>query len=119
MSVRIKFNLDFSVSQDSTGGQELGKSDPWFGINDQMDDGGTFRRKIAAGATNVLVDINGLANCRFLTIKTDQVITFKKNATSGEPWSITPLGFGATDGIVIMTTDGITVLYISNPGSTD
>lgn len=119
MSLRTKFNLDFSVSEDSTGGQELGKSDPWFGTNDQMDNGGTFRRKVAAGQSNVQIDVMGLLNVRFLTIKSDQTITVKKNSTSGEPWSIRSLGVGATDAIWITTTDGITSLYLSNPGSVD
>ncbi len=117
MSIRIKFDLDLSLSENTSGAEELGKSPPWSGVNDTMDDGGTFRRRFAGGVTDQLVDINGLTTCKFLAIKSSQPITFKKNSSGGESTSITPLGFGATDGILIMTTDSITSLYVSNPGS--
>ena len=84
-----------------------------------MDEGGTWRQKIVAGATDVAVDLNGLANGRVLAIKSNQQITFKKNNAGGEPWTIRPLGTGALDGVFYATTDGITSLYFSNAGSLD
>ena len=119
MPIRIKFNIEYSLSENSTGGKELGLAPPWTGTNDQMDDGGTFRRKITAGATDVAVDINGLANCRFLTIKTNKAIKLKLNNTGNTAIDITPLGVGALDGIMVLTTDSVTVLYVSNLGTAD
>ena len=93
---------------------------PWSGVSDVLDDGGTFRRQLAAGATDVLIDITalyGLAACRVLAIKTSQTITWKANSSGNTPLSIKPIGFGALDGVMYITTDGITSLYLSNPGS--
>ncbi len=119
MGIRVKFSLDFSLSDNNTGGKELGGAPvPWSGTCDLMDDGGTFRRKFLGGVTDQLVDINGLTACRLLAIKTTQAITIKKNSSGGEAWDIKPLGTGATDGVMYLTTDGITSLYISVPGST-
>lgn len=116
---RIKFTFDFSISEDQTAGRELGQSPPWQGVTDAIADGGTFRRKILAHATDVLVGINGLSGLNWLAIKSDQTITFKKNSTMGEPTTLEALGVGAMDAILIMTTAGITSLYVSNPGATD
>lgn len=117
--IRIKFNIEYSISEGTAGAKELGLAPPWNGTNDQMDDGGTFRRKIFAGASDVLIDLNGLATGRLLAIKTDNTITIKKNSSAGEPWTIKPLGIGATYGVWFLTTDGITSLYVSNAGSDD
>lgn len=118
MGIRIKFVLDVSLSENSAGGKDLGSTPSWTGTNDNMDDGGTFRRRFAGSSTDVLVDLNGLSTGRFIAIKTTQTITIKKNATSGEAWTIQALGTGATDGIMIITTNGVTALYISVPGTT-
>lgn len=119
MSIRIKFNIDYSISESTSGAKELGLSSPWTGFNDILDDGGTFRRRLTAGATNVAIDLMGLTAVRFLTIKSNKTITWKKNSSSGEPTTLRALGTNATDAILFMTTDGITSLYLSNPGTDD
>jgi|HubBroStandDraft_6_1064221.scaffolds.fasta_scaffold319148_2 hypothetical protein len=119
MSVRIKFELNYSVSENQAGSKELGQSSPWVGINDQMDDGGTTRWRIGAGAMDTPVGINSLTTCRFLAIKTTQTISFKLNSTGNTPTTIRALGYGAMDGHFIMTTDTVTALYFSNAGSVD
>ena len=119
MGIRTKFLVDLSLSETTSESKELGQSPPWKGTNDQLDDGGTWRRKIIAGATNVLIDLNGLANGRLIAIKSNREITVRKNSSGGEPWTIRPLGTGATDGIMVITTDAVTALYVSNAGSED
>jgi hypothetical protein len=119
MAIRVKFDIDLQLSESSQGQKELGKSPPWSGINDQQDNGGTWRQRIDAGDTDILVDLNGLANGRLIAIKTDQEISVKKNSAGGEAWTIRPLGTGALDGIFMITTDGITSLYLTNAGSLD
>ena len=117
MSVRIKFDIDFSLSETSAGSKELGLAPPWSGISDALDDGGTFRRRIAANATDVVIDLNGLTTGRFLAIKTNKTISIKKNSAGGEPWTIRAIGTGATDGVWFCTTDGVTSLYVTNAGA--
>jgi hypothetical protein len=119
MGVRVTFEVLVQISENSQEFKELGKTAPWRGTCDLLDEGGTWRQKIVAGATDVLIDLNGLANGRLLGIKTNQTITIKKNAAVGEPWTIRPLGTGALDGVFYVTTDGITSLYLSNAGSLD
>ena len=119
MAIRVKFELDLQLSEGSQGQKELGKTAPWTGTNDQQDNGGTWRQRIDAGATDVLIDLNGLANGRLIALKTSQEISIKKNASGGEAWTIRPLGTGAVDGVFMITTDGITSLYITNAGGLD
>lgn len=122
MGVRTRFTIDFSISENSTGGKELGQTPPWSGVSDVNDDGGSFKRKLSAGASNILIDIAGLTGfsaVRLLAMKADQTITYKKNSSAGEAWTLRPIGVGALDGVVFMTTDGITSLYLSNPGAID
>lgn len=119
MGVRVSFEIGIQISENSQELKELGKTPPWSGKTDLLDDGGTWRQRILAGAVNVAVDLNGLANGRLIAIKTTQTITVKKNASGGEPWTIRPIGAGALDGVFCVTTDGITSLHFSNPGSLD
>jgi hypothetical protein len=119
MAIRVKFEIDLSLSENSIEAKELGMTPPWKGTNDQQDDGGTWRRKIVAGATDVLIDLNGLANGRLIAVKTNKTVLLKKNSAAGESWPIRPLGTGALDGIFFCTTDGITALYVTNGGSED
>jgi hypothetical protein len=119
MGVRVTFEVLVQISENTQELKELGKTPPYKGTCDLLDDGGTWRQRIVAGAVNVAVDLNGLVNGRLLAVKTNQTITMKKNASGGEPWTIRPMGTGALDGVFLATTDGITSLYFSNPGSLD
>lgn len=119
MSIRTKFEIDYSLSENSAGGKELGQTPPWTGTTDALDDGGTWRRRIAASATDVLIDLNGLTTCRLLTIKTTQTISYKINSTGNTATKIRPLGTGATEGVLFMTTDDVTAVYLSNAGTID
>jgi hypothetical protein len=118
MSVRISFSLDLSISENSYGNKELGQL-PWKGLNDQQANGGSWKRKLAAGVSNAEIDLNGLSNGRFIAIKSTQDISIKKNASTGEAWTIKALGVGALDGIFFCTTDGVTKLFLTNAGSKD
>jgi len=119
MAIRVKYELNLQISENSHGQKELGKTAPWSGTNDQQDNGGTWRQRVVAGETDTLVDLNGLVTGHLIAIKSDQEISIKKNSNVGEAWTISPLGIGATDGIFVITTDGVTSLYVTNAGSLD
>ena len=119
MAIRTKFTVDLSLSENGGEAKELGASPPWRGVNDQLDDGGTWRRKIVGSATDIEIDLNGLANGRLIGIKTTKQIAVKKNSALGEAWLVRPLGTGAMEGIFLVTTDGVTSLFVSNPGTED
>jgi len=119
MSIRVNFNIDLSLSETTLENKELGMTPPWQGTNDQLDDGGTFRRKIVAGATDVAVPLLGLSNGRLLAIKSNQQVSIRRDTVSDVPWIIRPLGVGAQDGVFVITTDALSTIYISNAGSLD
>lgn len=119
MAIRVTFEVLLQLSENTTEGKELGKTAPWRGKNDQQDNGGTFLQRIPAGSTDVSIDLNGLSNGTILGIKSSQEISVKKNSALGEAWTIKPLGTGALDGVFIVTTDGVTSLFVTNAGSLD
>jgi len=119
MAIRVKFELSLQMSEGNQGLKELGKTAPWSGTNDQQDNGGTWRQRVVAGETDLLVDLNGLVTGNLIAIKSDQEISIKKNSNLGEPWTISPLGTGATDGVFMVTTNGVTSLYVTNAGGLD
>jgi len=119
MAVRVTFEVLVQISENASELKELGKTPPWKGTSDLQDHGGTWRQKIIAGASNIAVDLNGLTSGRVIAIKTSQTITFKKNSSAGEAWTIRPMGLGSLDGVFFATTDGITSLHFSNAGSLD
>jgi len=119
MAVRVSFEVDLAISENTQALNELGKSPPWKGKADVLDNEGTWRQRILAGATDVVIDMNGLTNGRLVAIKTTQEISIKKNDSANEAWVIRPLGTGATEGIFVTTTDAITSLFVTNAGSLD
>jgi hypothetical protein len=115
--IRIVFNVDISLSESTSQIKELGQTTPWKGLNDQCDDGGTWRQKVAAGTTNLAIGLNGITDGLFLAVKTTKEITLKRNSTADTGWPIRPLGVGATEGVFICSTDGLTSLYVTNSGT--
>lgn len=118
MAIRVNFEAKLEISETTGEGKELGKAD-WNGKNDEQQNGGSFLQTIVAGSTDVLVDLNGLSDGALVGIKTDQEISIKKNSAAGEAWTVKPLGVGALSGIFIVTTTGVSSLYVSNSGSLD
>ena len=112
--MRVRFDIELSLSENSTEAKDIGNATLWKGVNDLMNDGSARKITLAGSASNVEVNLNGLSAARLIGIKTNKTITIKKNSTSGEPWSIQSLGTGALDGIYFITTAGITSLYLSN-----
>ncbi len=119
MAVRIRLDIKVTISENPGEANELGRTTPWVGVNDQQENGGSWTQTIDAGTVDQLVDLNGLADGTFIAIKASETITVKKNAAGGEPWTVQALGVGALDGFFIVSTTGVTSLYVSNSGSKD
>ena len=119
MAVRIRLDIKVTISENPSEANELGRTTPWVGVNDQQENGGSWTQTIAAGVVDLPVDLNGLADGTLIAIKTDQAIDIKKNAASGEAWTVRPLGVGALDGFFIVSTTGVTSLFVSNSGGKD
>ena len=119
MAVRIRLDIKATISENPGEANELGRTTPWVGVNDQQENGGSWTQNIAAATVDQLVDLNGLADGTFIAIKTDETIDIKKNGAGGEVWTIQALGVGALDGFFIISTTGVTSLYVSNSGAKD
>jgi hypothetical protein len=94
-------------------------------VADGINDGGTWQNKLAPNATDVLVQLTQVASARFVMIRafSDDPnvlpvdITFKKQSTGGEAWTLSPLP-SSKEAHFLLCTTGITALYLSNPSST-
>ena len=119
MAVRIRHDIKITISENPSEINELGKTTPWVGTNDQQENGGSWTQNIAASVVDQLVDLNGLADATLLAIKSDETISIKKNSAGGEPWTIQALGVSSLDGFFVISTTGVTSLYVSNAGAKD
>lgn len=94
-------------------------------VSDTLSDGGTWQSVLAAGATDVLVQLTQLSTARFLVVRafsndpniTPVAITLKKNAIGGEAWTVAPLP-STKEAYFLASTDGVTALYLTNPSGT-
>lgn len=95
-------------------------------VDDSFAEGWSGTSVLAAGATNVQLDLRTLASLKFLYIRTravddldtPSVVTISLNSTGGEAHSVLPIG-EAREGHFLYTTEGVTAVYASNPGSVD
>lgn len=119
MAVRIRHDIKITLSENPSEVNELGRTTPWVGVNDQQENGGSWTQNIAASTVDQLVDLNGLADATLLAIKTDETIDIKKNGAGGEVWTIQALGTGSLSGFFVISTTGVTSIYVSNSGAKD
>ena len=125
MSVRIRYQIEASVSSTSAEEKDLGNV-AYEVVDDDSGEGGVRKTLLAAGATDVSVMLTEISAARFVLIKTNTktstdtltAITIKKNAIGGEAITVEPLP-GATSAHLLMSTSGITDLFATNAGTVD
>lgn len=125
MSVRVRFRLEASVSSSSNEEKDLGNVS-YEDVTDSLGEGGARKNLLTAGASDVEITTREVADKAFLLIRTNArqstdtpgTIEIKKNGIGGEVISIVPLD-STQEGLMLLTTTGITALYASNPGSVD
>ncbi len=123
MAVRVRYKLEVYVSSTTAEEKDLGNHS-YLVISDGAADGGSRKVTLAAGATDVLVSMNQISTAKLIAIKTNTVspndtlptIEIKKNTVGNEVTEIVPLS-GATQAHMLLSTDSVTALYASNPGS--
>lgn len=119
---RIELKVAFSSSAIDENG-DLGKLTPTI-VNDAQNEGGTWQTILLPGAIDVPLQLTGVTTGRLLVIQTSPVdttlpsssIAIKKNVNTGEPWVIQPLS-GNKEGVFLISTDSLTALFGSNPGT--
>jgi hypothetical protein len=122
MTVRVRYRFVPQISSDALEARDLGNAF-YEVVSDLMTEGGSWKAIVPAGSVNVEIPFPGITSASFLVVRTTSVdptlppttITLRKNSTAGENIDITP--FGNKEGLLVLTTSGITAVYASNASS--
>lgn len=122
----IRFRHSFRTSVSSTAYEHRDLGDQSFEIvDDTLNDGGFVKITVPASAANQLIQHPSVASAKFVSLTTQAVdptlaastLRFRINATDADEIPVKPVG--TTDrGFLVMSHDGITALYVSNPSAT-
>ena len=122
MAARTRYRVAVAISSNPDNEErDLGNTVAEV-VNDGLVDGGTWQNVLAPNATDVLVQLTQVSNARFVYVRAfandpnqnPVAITLKKNGIGGEAWTVAPLT-GAKEAQFLISTDGVTALYLSNP----
>ena len=125
MAIRVRYSIKTRLSSDPTNETyDLGNLNIEV-VDDQQEEGGTRSTTLAAGAVDDPIDMCGIADVKFLHIKTTPVdplddpaeVRLKLNGGS-EEISIFPLGT-SKEGHFLITAASVTSVTASNPGVVD
>jgi hypothetical protein len=126
MPIRLRQSATIKVSsnnQTETG--DLG-SLAWEALTDGLGEGGTWKTLVPASTTDLEIHLDNIATVNFLAIQTQVKdptqtavsLDFKRETVGGEVFTVAPLS-GSKTGHFMMTTSGLTALFVSNSGSVD
>jgi hypothetical protein len=125
MSIRVRYSIKTRLSSDPTNEQyDLGNLNIEV-VDDQLAEGGTRSTTLAAGAVDEAIDMCGIADVKFLHIRTAPVdplddpaeVRLKLNGGS-EEIAVLPIGV-SKEGHFLISSAGITSVTASNPGAVD
>lgn len=124
MTVRTRYKITAAISSTTAEERDLGNV-TWEIANDIQNEGGAWKSVLAAGSSDILLNMGNVATARFVLIRinakdptqTPNEVVIKLNSTGGEEITIKPLE-GAAEGHFLIATDAVTALYASNPGAT-
>lgn len=125
MTVRLRYKIEASVSSTVAEDRDLGNL-VFEVVHDASGEGGVRKTLLAAAASDVEVGLLDIADAKFIFIRTNardstetlSKIEIKKNDVGGEVIDVVPLP-SATEAHLLLSTEGITALYASNPGTVD
>jgi len=126
MPIRLRQGATITVSSSAQNeNKDLGNL-VWEVVTDDLGEGGTWKTLVPASSTDLEIKLDNVANVQFLALRTNSkdptqdpvALDFKKNSAAGEVFQIKPLS-KAKEGNFLMTTDGITSLFVTNGGSID
>lgn len=125
MPVRVRAKVDTAISSTTTEEKDLGNK-KYEVVSDGLGEGGTWKTKVAASTTDLEVTLRDVAAASLLAISTNSVdpnqtagtISIKRNTVGNEAIDITPLP-GTSQGLFLITTNGLTALFVSNSGTVD
>ena len=119
--MRTKLQLQSFLSSTTAGENDLAQAEWGYETSDAFEEGSTRRYRLAAGADETVLDLAGLADVRFVMLRTDKEITLTI-ITPGDPDPLenvvkvsVPTGFSF--GYFLLCTQGVVGLWGSNAGS--
>lgn len=124
MSVRGRLKVQIAISSTTAEDRDLGNGS-YEVVTDLPDDGGSWKIKLPASTVNLPVALGNVSSATFLGIRAVTLnptdvpvdIILRKNSTSGEAWTISPIN--NQEGWFVSSTDTITSIFLSNPGAID
>jgi hypothetical protein len=125
MPVRVRYKIEVAISSTSAEEKDLGNV-KWEIVTDKQGEGGGWKTLIAAGATDIQIPIDSIADVRLLVLRTTvkdpnqapSDILIRRNLITAEQIQITPLQ-DIKEGHFLLSTEGLTALFASNPGAVD
>ena len=122
--VRLRFKVEVAVSSTTAEDRDLGNISAEL-VCDSQGEGGSWKTKVVAGASDVQIQLPNVASATFLFLKTTAVsandtpvsLTFKRETVGGEAFVVAPLS--STREGFWLATSGLTALYCSNAGAVD
>lgn len=125
MATRTRYRVAVAVSSNPDNEErDLGNTVSEV-VNDGLGDGGTWQSVLPPSVTDVLVQLTQVSTARFVYLRAfandpnqnPGPITLKKNSVGGESWTVEPLP-NSKEAQFLISTSGLTGLYLSNPSST-
>lgn len=125
MPVRVRYKVEVSVSSNSSEEKDLGNI-KWEIVTDKQNEGGGWKTTLAAGTVDAQLPLDSIATARLLVIRTNAKdpnqnpadILIRRNLITNEQILIKPLS-DSKEGHFLVSTDGLTALFASNPGAVD
>jgi hypothetical protein len=126
MPVRVRYKIEASVSSDSNEARDLGNV-AFEVLTDDLENGGTWKTKLPASTiTPTQFPLDSIASAAVLIIRTNSkdpneepvAISLILNSPSNTPIVISPMP-NAKEGHMLISTAGITALYLVNSGGAD
>jgi len=123
MPVRVRYRLDASVSSSTAEDRDLGNK-RYEVVSDGLGEGGTWKTRLVAATVDLEVVLPDVADAKLLVVATNALdpnqtagtVSLKRNSNTAEEIDIVPLS-GTRTGHLLLTTTGITSIYLSNPGT--
>lgn len=125
MAIRVRYKISVAVSSTSAEEKDLANQS-YEVVSDAYGEGGSVKVLVAAGATDLAIQFPQVAAASLIVVRTkakDPMVsgiplTFKKGSTLGEAIVVAPLT-GSKEGHLVLSTSGVTALYVSNSGAVD
>lgn len=122
MPVRLRYRVEVAVSSNENEDRDLGNG-AYEVVNDYEGEGGGWKTNLAAGATDVQIQLPNIADAKFLMVRitptdpndTPAQVDLKLDDTINTP--IPVVARANKEGHFLLSTTGLTALYATNAGS--